>query len=212
MTPRLRKIGLMAHITVSVGWLGAVAAFLLLSITGLTSKDTETVRSAYLTMNLIGRFVIVPLSLTALATGFVQALGTEWGLFRHRWVLAKLLLTLLSTIVLLAKIPLMGRAARLAAEVPSPSADLRTAGMQLLIHSAGGLLVLLVITTLSVFKPWGLVRNGHHELQTLRDGPQQPGVKTTGVGRKIFLTVIGVMLAIFLVLHLANGGLGHHNH
>lgn len=163
-------------------------------------------------MNLIGRFVIAPLSLTALATGLIHALGTEWGLFRHFWVLVKLLLAIFSTIVLMAKIPLMGRAACLAAEMTLPSADPRAAGMQLLLHSTGGLLVLLVITTLSIFKPWGLTRYGHRDLQKLRNAPQLPELETTGVGLKIFLIVVGVILAIFLVLHLANGGLGHQGH
>ena len=202
----------MVHIVVSVGWLGAVAAFLMLNITALTSPDTETVRGAYLAMNLIGRFAIVPLSLTALATGFVQALGTEWGLFRHYWVLTKLMLTLLSVVVLIVKIPLMGRAAHLASELTLSSTDFRFVGMQLLVHSAGGLLVLLVITTLSVLKPWGLTRAGHRDRQKLRNAPQLPESETTGVGLKIFFIAVGVLLATFLVLHLANGGLGHHGH
>jgi hypothetical protein len=36
MTPRLRKFALTAHVTSSVGWLGAVAAFLALAVAGLT--------------------------------------------------------------------------------------------------------------------------------------------------------------------------------
>ncbi len=58
-------------------------------------------RAAYLVMELIGWFVLVPLSLASLLTGLVQALGTKWGLFRHYWVLFKLLITVLATIVLL---------------------------------------------------------------------------------------------------------------
>ena len=38
MTPRLSKIMLTVHIVVSVGWLGAVAGFVALSIASLTSK------------------------------------------------------------------------------------------------------------------------------------------------------------------------------
>lgn len=160
MTPRHRKSVLIAHITLSVGWLGALAAFLALNLAGLTSQDADVLRSVYLAMNLIGRFVIVPLSLAALATGLVQALGTEWGLFRHYWVLVKLGLTFLATAVLLAKMPLMDHAARLATETAWPHAGLRAAGLQLMVHAVGGLLVLLVITALSVFKPWGRTRYG----------------------------------------------------
>ena len=83
MTPGVRNFALTAHVASSVGWLGAVAGFLVLSIAGLTSANPETVRSAYVAMNLLGQFMIVPLSLAALLTGLIQALGTQWGLVRH---------------------------------------------------------------------------------------------------------------------------------
>ena len=83
MRPALRKLNLTAHVTVSVGWLGAVAAFLVLGIAGLTSQDADIVRGAYLSMNLIGQLIIVPLSLAALLTGLVQSLVTPWGLAGH---------------------------------------------------------------------------------------------------------------------------------
>lgn len=60
MTPYVRKFALTAHVTSSVGWLGAVAVFLALAIAGLTSKDAQMVRAAYLAMELTTRFVIVP--------------------------------------------------------------------------------------------------------------------------------------------------------
>ena len=49
----LRKLVLTAHITLAVGWLGAVAGFLALAYTGLTSPDAQTVRSAYVAMDVI---------------------------------------------------------------------------------------------------------------------------------------------------------------
>ena len=52
MTPRLRKFALTAHVTCSVGWLGAVAGFLALAVAGLTSQDAQMVRAAYLAMEL----------------------------------------------------------------------------------------------------------------------------------------------------------------
>ena len=83
MTPRFNKFALTAHITFSVGWLGAIVAYLALAIGGLTVHDTQMVRAAYLSMELIGWYVIVPFSLAALLTGLVEALGTQWGLLRH---------------------------------------------------------------------------------------------------------------------------------
>jgi hypothetical protein len=50
--PLPRKFALTAHVTFSVGWLGAVAAFLALAIAGLTSPDAQMVQAAYLAMDL----------------------------------------------------------------------------------------------------------------------------------------------------------------
>jgi uncharacterized membrane protein len=163
MPPHLRKFALTAHVVSSVGWLGAVAGFLVLAVVGLTSQDAQTVRAAYLAMEPITRFVIVPLALAALLTGIVQSLGTPWGLFRHYWVLVKLILTVIATVVLLKQVEPIGKIADIAAQTTLSSADLREARSSLVAHSAGGLLVLLVITMLSVYKPQGRTRYGRRQ-------------------------------------------------
>ena len=63
MTPALRKFALTAHVTSSVGWLGSVAAFLGLAVVGLVSPDAQTMRAVYVSMELIGWFVVVPFCL-----------------------------------------------------------------------------------------------------------------------------------------------------
>src|SRR5256886_15319227 len=113
MRPSLRKLTITAHVTFSVGWLGAVPAFLVLSIAGLTSHDPEVVRGAYLSMDLISRFVIIPLCFAALMTGLLQALGTPWGLFRYYWIVMKFGLAVFATIALLIhQFAVMGVAAK----------------------------------------------------------------------------------------------------
>src|SRR5436190_2002841 len=92
MTSSIRKLGLTLHVVVSVGWVGAVAAFLSLAIAA-TNGDDATARAAYLAMNVVGRGVLLPLSVGALTSGIVQSLATKWGLFNHYWVLVKLVLT-----------------------------------------------------------------------------------------------------------------------
>src|SRR5215469_5114151 len=101
MTARVRKLTISAHVAFCVFWLGGTAAFLALSIAGLTSHDSEVVRSACLSMNLISKFVIIPLSFAALSTGLLQALGTPWGLFRYYWILTKFSLAIFATSALL---------------------------------------------------------------------------------------------------------------
>jgi len=206
MKPALRKALLTAHITSSVGWLGAVAGFLALAIAGLNSKDAELVRAAYLAMALTARFVIVPLAFASLLTGIVQALGTPWGLFRYHWIVVKLLLTIFATAILLLKMPLIGHAARQATATGSlPS--LSTAGRALVIHSAGGLLVLLAITTLSVYKPWGLTLYGRRKLR--ERGVEFAEESPAATSRWIY--VFGTLfLLLFVLQHLVAGHLGHH--
>jgi hypothetical protein len=160
MAPRLRKFALTAHVTSSVGSLGAVAGFLALAIAGLTSQDAQLVRAAYVAMELTAWFVILPLILASLLTGLVSSLGTTWGLFRHYWVLVKLLLNLFVVIVLLLQMEPIGYMAGVAAETTLSSADLVELRRSLVTHAAGGLLVLLVATVLGVYKPRGMTPYG----------------------------------------------------
>jgi hypothetical protein len=165
MTASLRKFALTAHVTCSVGWLGAVAGFLALAVTGLTSPDAQMVRAAYLAMDVTGWFVIVPLSFASLLTGLISSLGTTWGLFRHYWVLAKLLLTVLATVALLVHTQLIDRAAAVAGQTTLSAADLGGLSAQLVIVAGAGLLVLLVATALSVYKPRGVTAYGWRKQQ-----------------------------------------------
>jgi len=157
MTPRLRKFVLTAHVISSVGWLGAVTAYLALVVAALTVRDFQAVRAAWIAMDLIGWFVIVPLALASLLIGIVQSLSTPWGLFRHYWVLFKFLLTMFAIIILLLHMPTVSYFAGAPASTDQVSID----GLPgELIHAGGGLLVLLVATALSVYKPRGLTRYG----------------------------------------------------
>ena len=165
MASQVRKLALTAHVASSLSSLGAVAAFLALAVAGLTSPDPDIVRAAYLVMDLIARFVIVPLLLASLMTGIVQALGTSWGLFRHYWVLAKLLLTVLVTVVLLLQMELISYVAGAAAENTLSNADLHGPRSSLVLHAGVGLLVLLVPVALSIYKPRGVTRYGWRKQQ-----------------------------------------------
>ena len=160
MTPSVRKLALTAHVGSSVGWLGAVAAFLALALTGLASPDAQRVRAACVAMEVVAWFVILPACLTSLASGVVQSLGTPWGLLRHHWTLAKLFISVVSTIILLVHmrpITFLGRVASQGAMGPTDLHDVR---LQLVTASAGALLALLVATVLSVYKPTGLTWYG----------------------------------------------------
>ena len=159
MPPRLRSLALTAHVTASVGWLGAVVAYLALVGAALTREDARTVRAAWVAMDLTGWYAIVPLALASVLTGLVMSIGTPWGLVRHYWVLIKLVLTVFATLVLLGHMPAVSATVGLAAEAAASGVDLRGLDGELL-HAGGGLVVLLVTTVLSVFKPRGVTPYG----------------------------------------------------
>jgi hypothetical protein len=163
LAPGLRKFTLTAHVTSSVGWLGAVAGFLALSIAALTGHDAQRARAAYLAMELVAWSVIVPLSIGSLLTGLLQALGTPWGLFQHYWVLVKLLMTVLATVVLLLHLKPIGWIAGIDAETILANPEVREVRFQLVVDAAAALIVLLVATALSVYKPRGMTRYGQRQ-------------------------------------------------
>jgi hypothetical protein len=147
MTPGLRKLTLTA-----------VAGFLALSVTGLTSADAGVVRGAYLAMNVVGLYVIVPLGLAAVVNGLVQSLGTQWGLFRHHWVVVKFALAIgAAVLLLLHQFTAVAGAARRAGGAPvGAMPDMGSFGAQLVVDAALAIVVLLVATTLSIYKPWAI--------------------------------------------------------
>lgn len=157
----LRKLSLTAHVTFSVGWLGAVAGFLALAVSALTSTDAQIVRSSYVAMELTARFAIVPLCLASLLSGLVQSLGTSWGLFRHYWVLFKLLINVFATIVLVMHLSALRFFADAAADITvTNSGILALRSASPVIHAGGALFLLVVATTLAVYKPRGMTPYG----------------------------------------------------
>jgi hypothetical protein len=158
MSPRLRKLALTAHVTSSVGWLGAVAGSLGLAVAAVVSEDIETVRAVYVTLELTSAYVLVPLAFASLLTGLIQALGTSWGLFRHYWVIVKLVMNLFAAVVLLLYLQTLSDLAGLASAPGTDLDTLRTPSPVL--HASAALLLLLIATTLSIFKPRGTTRFG----------------------------------------------------
>jgi hypothetical protein len=177
----MRKFVLTIHVITSVGWVGAAAAYVVLAVDVLVNKDVESVRAMIRVMELIAWIVVIPLALASLVTGIIQSLGTVWGLFRHYWVLYKFLLSLVSLFLLQEYGRSMVQLGRMAANTNPSAADvnmMRDPGH--LVHSGGGLMVLLVATVLATYKPRGLTPYGQRKQREQRSALQaskqpQPG-------------------------------------
>ena len=156
MTPRYpRKSLLVAHIGTSVGFLGSVAVFFCLAVSGLGFDDPKAGSAFYAVMPTVTWWVVVPLALASLLIGIVQAAVSPWGLVRHYWVVVKLAMTDVITAVLLMQLRTIDRLGEIAAS-PSPVAFDPGARYSVLLHSGAGMLALLVVLVLSVVKPTGL--------------------------------------------------------
>jgi uncharacterized membrane protein len=204
MTPRLRKFALTAHVTSSVGWLGTAAAFQALAIAAVRSGESEAVRGFYSGMALIGWYVIVPFCVASLVTGLIMSLATPWGLFRHYWVLVKFLITVVAALVLFGFTQTLSSLGHLAADPALSTEELRNLKQSPVLHSGGGLLVLLVTTFLAVYKPWGLTRYGRRRLNLSTDSDS--GLNPASRWKQyLLLATLGLVL-LLLIVHLIGGG------
>lgn len=167
MTPPLRKLALTAHVTCSVGWLGAVVCSLVLALAGVLSPDAQLVRASYLALEVVAWFVLVPLSVASLVTGVVQSLGTRWGLFRHYWVLMKLVMNLVAVMVLLLDTQTLGYLAALAVSVTQPAGLSELQSLSPVLHSALAVVLLLFASALALYKPKGVTRYGQRKQRAL---------------------------------------------
>jgi len=161
MTPALRRFTFTTHITSSVGWLGAVLTFLALAIVGFTSDDELMVRGAYRVMAPAAWFVLVPLAHASLLSGIAVSLGTPWGLFRHYWVVVKLLITLFATVILLIYMETFRQMALVAADPVMDLEQVRNASP--IVHAILALILLGAATVLGVYKPFGITAYGRRK-------------------------------------------------
>jgi hypothetical protein len=195
LSPIWRKVALSGHVTSSVGWLGAVVAFLVLAIIGLRGNGNEgLVRSAYVSMEAIGWYVILPFSLASLISGLIQSLGTQWGLFRYYWVVAKLVITVGASALLLLHMTVMTTVAEAATAGALLGDHLRNPRVQLAGDAAAAVVVLSIAVGLSVFKP---------------EGRLGPGEKRTPFVY-VCWAALGVLAVAIVIRHLSGGMMGHH--
>lgn len=160
LAPALRKFALTVHVIVSVGWAGSVAGFLGLAVAGLVSPDVPLVRASYVAMDITYRTVVIPLGIASLTTGVISSLATDWGLFRHYWVVVKLLITVPAVWMMLVHARPVRYAALATSATTFAGADLDGLRGQLIIYAGTALAVLLTAAVLSTYKPRGRTRYG----------------------------------------------------
>lgn len=206
MNLRLSKVVLTSHILFSIGWFGAVAVFLVFAIAGLLTQEAQLARSCYMAMEFSAWFVIVPFGLTSLLTGIIMAVFTKWGLLKHYWVVVKLILTLGCTVLLLLHLDPISALANTAWQPSFSNAEQSGEVIGLIAKSGAALLVLLIITTISVYKPWGKIQVAKPADRPFTGSQTEIKNKKTWV---LYL-IIGLIALTLILSHLFGGGMRGH--
>ena len=94
LNPQAVKILKMVHILFAFSWtIGALALCLALFITYPQTGDELYMRSRIL--QIIDDYLIVWGAMGALVTGLVYSVWTNWGFFKHNWIIVKWILIIL---------------------------------------------------------------------------------------------------------------------
>ncbi|MEU8704076.1 DUF2269 domain-containing protein [Streptomyces sp. NPDC048565] len=161
-----RRSLLVAHVAVSVSWLGLTVGLLALGLSAFLTHDATMAQAATRAMKVFSDWLIVPVALLSLLSGLLLALGTPWGLARHRWVWTKFWLTLTTAgLSIFALRPGIDEAAARGA-----------ADIDLLIAPSVATATYLFITAISVLKPWGPTRRGLR-LRQARERARRPAAQ-----------------------------------
>jgi hypothetical protein len=196
MTTRISKLLLTSHVSTSVGWLGAVAAFIAVATVCL-SASIPAARSLYPGLQVIAWYVIIPFCFASLLTGVLQAALTPWGLFRHYWIIVKLFLTVVMTALLILHLNPINYLAGLAVNTGNTINESATI-VDLIIKAGAAAIGLVVITAISIYKPWGAIKRGSSR-RNFRESVK-------------FYLIIAFALAVLtiIIVHVLGGGMGKH--
>lgn len=116
--PRWRSTLVTVHLISTLALLGADLALLAVAISGLVGTDPVSV---YPAAHVVAAWIVAPLAVTALATGFALAVTSSWGLATYWWIAIKLAITLvLVTLLLLVLIPGLAATTKLPSTLEFP--------------------------------------------------------------------------------------------
>jgi uncharacterized membrane protein len=155
---RTRRGVLITHIASAGTWLGIDVVMAVFIFTALFTDDAALKALCFRALELFAVWPLLVTGLVCLISGVVLGLGSKWGVVRYWWVATKLALNLVLTgLVLVALAPEVAERADQARQwLAGGPADLAIG--DLIYPPLVSPAALLIAMTLSVVKPWGLVR------------------------------------------------------
>lgn len=185
-----------------MAWFGAVLAYV--AIIFAKNYGELNIPNVYPILLLLIYALLIPLSILSLSSGILQAYFTPWGLTKHYWIVVKLALTILATLVLIGH----SKEVSSATESSSQFIDYQSVIVEspFIVHSTAGLVVLIFISYISIYKPWGKTNFSPTKKNTMTYNKQKPAKPWA----KYALIAFTLLLVIIIVKHLSDGGLSHH--
>lgn len=156
LSPRARRMWLIAHVGLSVGWLGVALTMTALAVIGWAADSHAMRHGAYEVLHVIDLAVAIPSMALAITTGLVLSLGTKWGLVQHWWVIAKFGISV--SIPVVAGTVESALADQLALRTVDPAGEPAATGVALVACLGAFTVALWAATILSIVKPWGRTR------------------------------------------------------
>jgi predicted integral membrane protein DUF2269 len=160
LSPRARRLVLTVHVISSVGLVGSGAGVLILALSAAATDQTVAAHALYTAMRTAVFAVAVPFSLVALGTGIALGLGTKWGVLRHGWVTAKLVLlvVIILTGALVVRPSMDHVIAATSAPAPAAKPDLGSSQWEPVAAAASNIVFAVAAVALAIFKPGGRLR------------------------------------------------------
>lgn len=178
-----RRAVLALHVLCGVGWMGLDLGLFVLVVTGATADSGPVVAAAYTAARLVIPVVVPVLATGMLVTGVWLGLGTKWRLTEWTWVLTKLAIGVVLTV--LVYVALVPGALSIPTELTGTAAEVRDAvggaDTDLLFPPVVSFLALGFSLVLSIWKPWGRTRWSRRRRGVRQGGPAVPDQEKTRV-------------------------------
>lgn len=142
--------------------LGVSVAFIILSIVAGTTNDVGILKACYLSMHILAETSIRASTIGTVVTGILLSLLTSWGLFKYWWILVKEILTIFSIVVGIVGIYFWSlNAVTITSEIglhAFTNSVFVVNEYQLWTGIILQVIFLVMMTIISVFKPWGKMK------------------------------------------------------
>lgn len=154
-----RKAWLVTHIMSSGAWIGLDVVMAVLVFTAMLTSDPAVVSICYQALRLFAVWPLLGAGLVCLASGLVLGLGSKYGLIRYWWVVVKLGLNIVLTLLAVVALwPTVEQAARQGQAIAAGGAPELVP--DLIFPPIVSPICLLIAVVLSVYKPWGRTPKG----------------------------------------------------